>query len=483
MAIVEDGQVLQVLRGFNPWWATGDVPRHLAPPFRRVALHEVERLIARRDFRRAVVLDGARRVGKTTILHQLAEHRLKAAWPPERILYASFDHPLLKLVSLERIVEIFQLNVAAGSPEVLLLLDEIHYASDWALWLKILVDRNPGYRVVATGSASARLEVEGAESAAGRWTSVPVPPLSFYEYLKLRSLPAPQLPKGFGVLTLPAALAHRAQRLATRIQTVEPYLADYLLAGGFPETALAGDLPLAQRLIREDVVDRVLKRDMTALYGIRNVLDLERLFVYLCLHTGEILALDGVARELGVSRTKVATDLVSLGLAHLVHRSDPIDLHGKRALKARPKVYMADPALRNAVLLRGRDVLSDATEMGLIVETAVFVHTLDYARFKGARVGYWRESASGTEVDVVVVTPEGPRAAIEVKYREHPGREATGLRRFLARRPGVPGFLVTRRAADFGPLSLGDGATVFRVPAFAFLYLLGWEAAERAGAA
>lgn len=109
---------------------------------------------------------------------------------------------------------------------------------------------------------------------------------------------------------------------------LEPLLPRYLLAGGLPETALADDLGLAQRLLREDIVDRVLKRDMTARYGVRNVLDLERLFAYLCLHTGSVLALDA---------------------------------QGKRALKPRPKIYMAHPALRNAVLLKGEEGTSTRT--------------------------------------------------------------------------------------------------------------------------
>lgn len=484
VAVVEDVQVLQVLRGFNPWWSTGTVPGDLLRPFPRIPFHEAIRLLARRDLRRAVILSGARRVGKTTILYQVADRYLKQGWPPERILYVSFDHPILKLVSLESLVEIFQVNVAAGSPEVLLLLDEIHYASDWAAWLKILVDQHPGYRIVATGSASARLQVEGAESGAGRWTDVQVPPLSFYEYLQLRNLPVPPMPKGLDLAAVAALPAPEAQALVTRAQAVEPHLPRYLLAGGFPETALAEDLTLAQRLMREDIVDRVLKRDMTALYGIRNVLDLERLFAYLCLHTGEILSMDTVAKELGVSRTKVATDIVSLEMAHLVHRSNPVDTHGKRALKPRPKVYMADPALRNAVLLRGDEVLAEAAEMGLILETAVFVHTKGHYRAEGAEVGYWRESASGAEVDVVVVRPDGVRLAAEVKYRQQPGMvPSSGLARFLARQPRVPGFVVTKRAEDFGPVDLGlPGVTLFQVPAFLFLYLIGWMAAERAGA-
>ena len=45
----------------------------------------------------------------------------------------------------------------------------------------------------------------------------------------------------------------------------------------------------AQKLLREDIVDKLLKRDMTALYGVRRVLELEQTFLYLCLHDGGLL--------------------------------------------------------------------------------------------------------------------------------------------------------------------------------------------------
>ena len=64
---------------------------------------------------------------------------------------------------------------------------------------------------------------------------------------------------------------------------------DYLLRGGFPEPALTDGLTRCQRLLREDIVDKVLKRDMTAFYGVRRVLEIERLFLYLCYHDGGIL--------------------------------------------------------------------------------------------------------------------------------------------------------------------------------------------------
>ena len=63
---------------------------------------------------------------------------------------------------------------------------------------------------------------------------------------------------------------------------------EYLVRGGFPQTALVESIPQAQRLLREDIIDKVLKRDMTALFGVRRILELEQTFIYLCMHDGGI---------------------------------------------------------------------------------------------------------------------------------------------------------------------------------------------------
>ena len=74
---------------------------------------------------------------------------------------------------------------------------------------------------------------------------------------------------------------------------------------GFPEPALTDDLTRCQRLLREDIVDKVLKRDMTAFYGVRRVLEIERLFLYLCYHDGGILDIPTICgRPLSLTRAR-----------------------------------------------------------------------------------------------------------------------------------------------------------------------------------
>ncbi|MGB9792568.1 MAG: ATP-binding protein, partial [Thermacetogeniaceae bacterium] len=247
----------------------------------------------------------------------------------------------------------------------------------------------------------------------------------------------------------------------------------YLLIGGFPELALSDDTSFAQRILREDVADKVLKRDLTALFGTRNVNDLEKIFLYLCLHSGGIVVQEAIAKELQVSRQTVANYLTLLEQSNLVYISDPVEIGGKKILKGKPKVYIADAALRNAVLLLDESVLSDPEEMGIIVETAVFKHVASFYYPILPKIGYYRGKGTNKEIDIVVALPKG-RILIEVKYREDTSLRRTDAIVELADLPDTVGaILVTKNADDYGVLPFKTRVPIVKIPAFAFLYLLG----------
>ena len=56
------------------------------------------------DIRRTVVLTGTRRVGRTIIEYQMIDTLLQRGVAPERIVFISLDHPMLKLINLRDIL-------------------------------------------------------------------------------------------------------------------------------------------------------------------------------------------------------------------------------------------------------------------------------------------------------------------------------------------------------------------------------------------
>ena len=104
MAIVNDEQVMKVLRQYNPWWRVPSAIREESKPQKRVAYYEALKMLTHKSIRRFVVLSGMRRVGKTTILYQIIEHLIDEGVNPKNILYVTFDNPILKLIHAEHVL-------------------------------------------------------------------------------------------------------------------------------------------------------------------------------------------------------------------------------------------------------------------------------------------------------------------------------------------------------------------------------------------
>ena len=354
------------------------------------------------------------------------------------------------------------------------MLDEIQYAPQWETEIKLLIDHKSQYRILATGSASVVHRDRLAESGVGRWITVPIPTLSFFEFGSMRNQQPGGIAPDLRVSGIFSFSPGDLSTLAAQMRPLQPLFQRYLLVGGFPETANQENIDLCQRLLREDVVERVLKRDMTALFGVRNINDLEKLFIYLCLHSGGILAHQTCARDLGTTTTTVANHLTLLEQANLIYRLPPAGLGGKRVLKARNKYYLVDAALRNAVLLRGEEIYTSPGEMGTIVETTVLRHLFAYYYRDTPEIVYWRDAATQKEVGIIVRSPAYV-LPFEVKYKTRPQLDKkSGLGIYCASENPSQAYLVTQREADFAVSRLKAVDTTFlKIPAYILCYLLG----------
>ena len=468
--MISTENMLKVLNAFNPWWKSGAVRSEFSKTYKRFSFYETMKILSHKTIRRTVVLTGARRVGKTTIQYQIIESLLKLGFAPQKIVFISLDHPLLKLCKLNEILDCYHANIY-GDEDCYYFFDEVQYAADWDQWVKTIYDIKPLSRMVATGSASPVLKKKAAESGAGRWTIIQVPTLSFYEYCEMLDLERPNLSPELKPTNLLRYGKREFTLLMNQLSNLQKHFNRYLTVGGFPELALSKDDYLAQTIMREDVVDKVLKRDIPALYNVRNSTELERIFLYLCYHSSNIIAVDAIARELeGVSRATVGDYIEYMESANLIYRSFPVEMSGKKILKAKAKIYIADAAIRNAVLMDD-NLLLDAEQLGITVETAVYKHIAAFYYQNTTSVGYYRDKKKSNEIDVVVDYPRG-KILIEVKYRENARIGEKDAIYSLADEASFS-IVVTKRCDDFGIQTSKNGNKILRLPAFAFLYLLG----------
>ncbi|SFU39104.1 ATP-binding protein [Nitrosospira multiformis] len=464
-------ELVAVLSQFNPWWreeAIADLPK-----WRRAAFREFYSWTSNPPAPRAVLLSGARQIGKTTLMLQAADALLREGVSPANILYVTFDHPILKLAGIEAVLEAWREREPKAEGHEYLFLDEAQFIRDWGTWVKHQVDFAKQRRIAFTGSAMPLVEA-GQESGVGRWHTIKLTTLSFYEYLQIKNLSLPALPSLKSLRDLfdwPQSDFYRVMEAAA------PYVGhfhEYLVRGGFPQTAQVDNITQAQRLLREDIIDKVLKRDMTALFGVRRVLDLEHTFLYLCMHDGGLLDMPDLCANLEVKRPTAQNFIELLEATHLIYRLPPFG-YGKDVLRARFKIYLADAAIAPAVMLKGKAILEDPSALGVATETAVFKHLFARYYAQNVRFTYWR-GKQDREVDLVAEMG-GQIIPFEVKYRaQHTGlRDLKGLLELCQRKSIDRAYVVTKSLDDFGTIpALSDTNTrILRIPAPLLCYWMG----------
>lgn len=85
------------------------MPKELTKKMKRFAYYKAIKIMLNKDIRRAVILCGARRTGKTTIMYQAIDKLIEDNICPKNIMFISFYHPLLKLCSIDKVIDITEI--------------------------------------------------------------------------------------------------------------------------------------------------------------------------------------------------------------------------------------------------------------------------------------------------------------------------------------------------------------------------------------
>jgi hypothetical protein len=388
----------------NPWWANDSWPDRAPERSFPERLHfaQLVRLTKPTGPKRAVIVQGLRRIGKTVLLRQLVRRLLvRAELPPREVLFASLDGPVFAVHSLEEIAGGGR-TAAGGRLPRYVLFDEIQYVRDWERQLKVLVDAHPTTRFVCSGSAMAAPATgPGAESGAGRFTYLHLPPLLFGEFLRLTGRWAD-------------AHQHSGWIEPSAHAPLNRHWLGYLNIGGFPEAALHPDVAADPgRFLRGDIIDAVLHRDLPTLYGVRNLRGLAEFFTHLAVHTGDECSIDALCKQSGHAKDTIYAFLDYLERAFLIRRLVRVQPSGKRFLRDRQfKVHLTTTALRSALI--GPVGERDA-DVGHVVESAFVSQWFPINR----PIAYARGSKGEREVDLVVCDRRHrPEYAIEVKWSD-----------------------------------------------------------------
>jgi len=411
---IPEKMVLDRMRFENPWWVTQAIDQEFNAMRRRLYYDLFVPLVTETDIKRAVVLMGPRRVGKTVMMHQTIQHLLDTKIPSQKIAFISIDNPIYLHLSLDQLFTL--IRNAVGKVELtdwFVFFDEIQYLKDWQVHLKVLVDSYPHSKFIVSGSAAAALRLRSQESGAGRFTEFMLPPLTFQEYIDL---------KNYSHLVSPATLTWNGNLTKSykshHLKEINRHFVDYINFGGYPEVIFSEKIQSNPgRYIKNDIVDKVLLRDLPSLYGIQDVQELNAFFSMLAYHTGHEVSLNELSKNSNVEKNLLKKYLDYLEAAFLikvVHRIDDTAKRFQRAVFY--KVFLTNPSLRSALFapLESRD-----EAMGQMVETAVLSQWMHRGWFT-PWYARWSVGQFQGEVDMVGLDEKNfkPQWAAEIKWTD-----------------------------------------------------------------
>lgn len=401
-------KIIERLQFDNPWWMTKEIPEVYRKMSRRLYFDLFFPFVKETNVRRAIVLMGPRRVGKTVMMFHAINQLLTEGVNPQKIFFVGIDNPIYIHLSLQEILDLckdsLQLQDLNGC---YVFFDEIQYLKDWERHLKVLTDSYPETKFIVSGSAAAALKWHSQESGAGRFTDFMLPPLTFQEFIHLKDKNH-LIRKGninYNGKSIPF-------HLAINIEELNKQFLDYLNFGGYPEVVLSEKIQQDMgRYIKSDIVDKVLLRDLPSLYGIKDVQELNRFFSYIAYNSGNELSYEVMANQSGIQKETLKKYLEYLEAVFLIKVLNKVDMNAKRFKRITQfKVYLTNPSLRTALF---SPIKATDSEMGNMVETAIlsqWMHRenldLTYAR--------WREG----EVDLVLLDDRTfkPAWGVEIKW-------------------------------------------------------------------
>jgi hypothetical protein len=410
--LIPSEKIIERLRYENPWWVNKQIPEVYNTMGRRLYFNLFYPFVFENNIRRALVLMGPRRVGKTVMLFHSIQQLINENENPQKIFFIGIDNPIYMNLSLEDILILCKQSLALENLNgCYVFFDEIQYLKDWERHLKVLVDSYPETKFIVSGSAAAALKWHSTESGAGRFTDFMLPPLTFQEFIHLKNMNH-LIYNGsiqYGNKQIQYCLTHD-------IKALNKEFIDYLNFGGYPEVVLSKKIQSDMgRYVKNDIVDKVLLRDLPSLYGIKDVQELNRFFTYLAYNTGNEFSYETMSNESGIQKDTLKKYLEYLEAAFLIKVLNKVDINAKRLKRIiNFKVYLTNPSLRTALF---SPISETDIEMGNMVETAVlsqWMHRekldLTYAR--------WKEGRSEGEVDLVLLDDKKykPVWGVEIKW-------------------------------------------------------------------
>lgn len=390
------------------------IPRNISPP----------ELPA--DVRKAWVLMGMRRSGKTWTAYEYILHRQKLGFPKTSNLYINFEDDRLADFQSRHFQTILDVYYELypeyiDSKDLFFCFDEIHVIDGWEKFIRRLIDSEQ-MQIAVTGSSAEMLSRELGTSLGGRAWEQEVFPYSFMEFLTLKGL-APTMERSPKMESLIKSLAN-----------------DYLIYGGFPEV-VASPRELHTPLI-QGYMDAVILRDIVKRHSIGNADIVQRFFMLVLRQLSTCLSVSKVHRTmkslgLTIGKNSLFEYLQYFEDAYAILTVPFFSLSEKVRQVNPKKVYAIDPGVITAYTVKTN------FERASRLENAVFMHL----RRTYDNICYYKTEHLKKEIDFVVTTPSANlllfQACAEIHNQKTREREISALYETCEEFDLSEGFIIT----------------------------------------
>lgn len=328
---------------------------------------------------KAILLIGARQVGKSTLFKQVLE-ALSLQNSQAQILSLDCDDPEVRLMldnpNLEQITRLV-------SNKRIVLIDEAQRVAGIGLTLKMITDHFPEVQLLVTGSSSLLLQGQLNEPLTGRKFEYHLYPFSTQE-----------LYNDGGLLRVNQTFESR------------------LIYGSYPDVVCnAGDT----RDLLMNLSGSYMYQDLLSLEGIRKPALLEKLLVALALQVGSEVSYNELAQTIGTDSKTVEKYIDLLEKCYVVFRLSALSRNIRTELKKSRKIYFYDNGIRNA-LIHNFNPTGIRQDMGALWENFFISERIKFNHYNGRYVNtyFWRTTQQ-QEIDYVEET-DGAMTAFEMKW-------------------------------------------------------------------
>jgi len=311
---------------------------------------------------KVVVIYGARRTGKTTLLREFLKDE------PEPYLLVSGEDITIQDYLASQSIE--KLRAFVGNNR-LLVVDEAQKVQNIGLNLKLIVDHIPGIRIIATGSSSFDLARSVGEPLTGRKTT-------------LKQYPLAQLEIG---------TIEQRHETAARLES-------RLVYGSYPEVVLLEDNRVREQYLKE-IVSSYLYKDILELEGIRQSAKIGRLLQLIAFQIGKEVSYTELGTSLGMSKNTVDHYLDLLEKAFVIQRLGGFSRNLRSEITKNSRYYFVDNGVRNA-LINNFNPVQLRTDVGELWESYLVMERMKRQEYlqEQANNYFWRTYAKN-ELDLV----------------------------------------------------------------------------------